>query len=236
MDAFCEEDAFLSRKISHLHLAVFLVWVLGTVVLGLFNPDEWLNLEEYGLFQNVQAGVLGIALGMTVLALFRAEGEQRPFWIFVLGFAFFFFWRELDLDQEFFEDRMFSWAYLFRDSVPMKNKLLLGVSSITLALGWGSHLVWQAATIVRTVGQRIHAATVLWGGLTLGCFGLAQIWDKATAFERDWGIQIYDRATKDPYVEEAFELLGAVAFVLLILELKSLPGAAHSSPDQCRPE
>ena len=207
-------------------------------MLGMLNPDEWLNMQEYGLFQNIQAGVLGLALGMTVLALHSAAGEERTFWIFFVAFAFFFFWRELDLDQEFFEDRMFSWAYLFRDSVSVKKKIILGVPSITLTLVWGGYLVWQASTIVRVVRQRLHVATLLWGGLTLGCFGLAQIWDKATAFQRDWGIRIYDRATKDPYIEEAFELLGAVAFVLLILELKRLPGEhpAGGDPDRSRPE
>ena len=59
------------------------------------------------------------------------------FWVFVLGFAFFFLWRELDLDQEFFADRMFSWAYLFRDSVPLSTKLILGLPSIGLSSGLG---------------------------------------------------------------------------------------------------
>lgn len=224
--------------LNPLHMAVFASCVVATLVLGMCNPNEWLNMQEYGLFQNIQAGVLGLAFGLSLLTLFRSGGDERTFWIFFVAFAFFFFWRELDLDQEFFEDRMFSWAYLFRDSVPVKNKIILGVPSMTLALGWVGHLVWQAPTIMRTVWQRIHAATVLWGGLTLACFGLAQIWDKTTAFQRDWGIQIYDRATKDPYVEEAFELLGAVAFLLLILVLKNLPHeqTAGDCPNQSRPE
>lgn len=216
-----------------LYMAVFVGCVLGALVLGMFNPDEWLNMQEYGLFQNIQASVLGGAFGLSLLRLFRSEGDERTFWIFFVAFAFFFFWRELDLDQEFFEDRMFSWAYLFRDSVPVKNKIILGVPSITLALVWTSHLVWQAPTIVHTVWQRLQTATVVWGGLTLTCFGLAQIWDKTTALQRDWGIQIYDRATKDPYVEEAFELLGGVAFLILIMTLKNHPvrPADESVPD-----
>lgn len=105
----------MSRKIRIPQLAVFVGCGVAVLTLGLLEAEEWLSMQEYGLFQNVQAGVLGL------LGLWRAEGEARAFWIFVLGFAFFFFWRELDLDQEFFEDRMFSWAYLFRDSVPPSN-------------------------------------------------------------------------------------------------------------------
>ena len=224
----------MSRKISGPQLAVFMGCGLVTLVLGLLDAEEWLSMQEYGLFQNVQAGVLGLALGLSLLSLWRAEGETRAFWILVLGFAFFFFWRELDLDQEFFEDRMFSWAYLFRDSVPLTSKIILGLPSLGLSLAWGGYVVWRAPTLVAGLRQRSQTASAVWGGLTLACFGLGQIWDKATAFQRDWGIQIYDRATKDPYIEEAFELLGAVAFVLLIVVLRR--AGPDSWPDRSRSE
>lgn len=81
-------------------------------------------------------------------------------------------------------------------------------------------MAWQAPTLVAALRRRSRAEDMVWGVLTLACFGLAQIWDKTTAFQRDWGIQIYDRATKDPYIEEAFEMLGGVAFVLPIVALR----------------
>ncbi len=210
----------MSRKIPGPQLSVFVGCGVVTLVLGLLGAEEWLSMQEYGLFQNVQAVLLGWAFALSLLSLWRAEGQTRTFWVFVLGFAFFFFWRELDLDQEFFEDRMFSWAYLFRDSVPLTNKVILGLPSLGLSLAWGGYMVWRGPTLVAMLRRYNQTPSVVWGGLTLVCFGLAQIWDKATAFQRDWGIQIYDRATKDPYIEEAFELLGAVAFVLLILVLR----------------
>ena len=210
----------MSRNIAGSQLAVFAGCGLATLVLGLLDAGAWLSMREYGLFQNVQAGVLGLALGLSLLSLWRAEGQARVFWVFVLGFAFFFVWRELDLDQEFFADRMFSWAYLFRDSVPLSTKLILGLPSIGLSLAWGGYVVWRAPLLAAGLRHSGRGASLVWAGLTLACFGLGQIWDKATAFQRDWGIRIYDRATKDPYVEEAFELLGAVAFVLLIVELR----------------
>ena len=209
----------MSRKICIPQL-VFVSCGVAVLALGLIEAEEWLSMQEYGLFQNVQAGVLGLALTLSLLSLWRAEGEGRAFWIFVLGFAFFFFGRELDLDQEFFEDRMFSWAYLFRDSVPLSSKIILGLPSLGLSLTWGSYVAWRAPTLVAAARQRSRAASVVWSALTLACFGLAQVWDKTTAFQRDWGIEVCDRATKDPYIEEALELLGGVAFVLLIVALR----------------
>ncbi len=210
----------------NLFVIIFLAVVAACTVLGAFDPDnnKFLNLEEYSPLQNLQAGLLGLALILNIAAIFRTEGQARSFWILLLAVSFFYAWRELDLDKEFLGARMFSWKYLTQseEKLPFKYKLLMAIPSISMTVLWLGHFLIRFRSIYRGTLERIQPLTVFWGAIHFIFFFVAQVWDKATMIRRHVKLNIHDMAHKDPFAEEAMELLGEVAFLFFILTLWNL--------------
>ncbi|GMV82390.1 MAG: hypothetical protein AMXMBFR7_35740 [Planctomycetota bacterium] len=191
------------------------------LILNATQPETWLNLEEWGAWQNTQNAVLFLALVLIVRAAVRAQYEARAAFVFVLGFIFFLFWRELDLDKELFGARMFSWTYLewSEDKMSWRVKVLLGGLSIGLSLGYLAFVLLNPRRIFRGLRDRMQPAVVLWGGIGGLFLALAQLWDKAAMIYRHLHVTIRSPEDKDPFDEEALELLGEIGMLLFVLAL-----------------
>lgn len=209
-----------------LHWYCLLAW--GAVALHLLDlsrlhPDHTLPayLAEDGPFQNLQLMLLGWALGICGLGLWRFQGDRRQALVFLLGPLFFLFWREADWDKDHLSAllgarqgvRMFSWRYLWSGAeVPTLLKVLWGTVSLGLAAAW---LVacWRVRTAWPTLVRLVKTPPVLfWLGLTGGCLALSQVLERV-------GLVSHTSGVRDPYWEEAPELLGEVALVSFMILL-----------------
>ncbi|MCZ7646543.1 MAG: hypothetical protein M5U26_14865 [Planctomycetota bacterium] len=207
-------------------LGVFAFVALACLIVSFTEPESWIgSLEEYSPFQNLQAAVLGVAFFANLYAIFRTAGDRRNLFAFALFFTFFLFWREMDLDKEFLHARMFSWTYLFKsdDKIPLVNKILLGAFSIGTAVSWLVFAALRFGSIRRSIAAHLQPRIVFWAALTFLLLFLAQIWDKASMIARHVHVVVHDMADKDPFDEEALELVGEVGVLFLVLAVMRTP-------------
>lgn len=223
-----------------LHWYCLLAW--GTVAAHLLDlsrlqPDRTLPayLAEDGPFQNLQLMLLGWALGICGLGLWRFRGDRRQALVFLLGPLFFLFWREADWDKDHLSAllgarqgvRMFSWRYLWSGAeVPALLKVLWGTVSLGLIAAW-LMACWRVRAAWPALVRLVKTPPVqFWLGLTLVCLGLSQ------GLER-LGLVPHLRGVRDPYWEEAPELLGEVAlvsFMILLFEHARLKSSGPVLP------
>ena len=186
--------------------------VAGVAGVGLTDPGHWLDLSDYGPMGHLQWMVLFAALAVAVAMAIRTRGEERCFWLVVAPLVWFLFWRELDFDSNVLTagDRAYSWGRMFETRLSLPQKLMLYVPSIGLTALWAVYVVRHLGAITRGVRRRLAPATVLW---TLGALGLllgSQLWDRK-----------YVGTNRPPerYTEEALELLGEIAVLVLVVTL-----------------
>ena len=191
---------------------------LGRLQPGVTMPDY---LAEDGPFQNLQLALLGWALLLCGRGIRRHQGEFRGALVILLGPCFFLFWREADWDKDHVSAwlgaegvRMFSWRYLTAGpEIPLQLKVVLGTISVGLAVAWG-FLCWRFRTSFRILLQFVRARMVsVWLILFLVCLSLAQFPD------RKWLPQEYHPTVREPYIEEAPELLGELALLFAVMTM-----------------
>jgi hypothetical protein len=222
-----------------LHWYCLLAWVTVAIHLGdlsRLQPDQVLPvyLAEDGPFQNLQLLLLAWALALCGLGLWRFQEDRRRAMVFLSGPLFYLFWREADWDKDHLSAllgadkgvRMFSWRYLWSGTeVPIRIKVLYGTVSLGLVAAWLEACRRARATWPMLVHWVSTPPVRFWLGLTLVCLVSSQ------ALER-LGLMPHASDVKDPYWEEALELLGEVAlvsFMILLFELarQKLPPSTH---------
>lgn len=201
------------------YLALYLIGIGLLLFLGFRDPESWMSMQDRGNFQLVQSAVLAVPLIAVLLMIRNTTGDERAFWVLVVGVAFFLFWRETDVDNQFFDARAFSWKYLAKDDVPLHVKLLLGIPSITLATLYAAFVLRRIPLLLREVRSRIVPQTIFWTAVTLGALLLSQIWDRARILEDHIGFRL-PASHDDSYSEEAMEMAGELAFAFLVLTVR----------------
>lgn len=192
-------------------------------------------LAEDGPFQNLQLLVLAGALGLCLLGLGRFRDARRGALVFLVGPLFYLFWREADWDKDHFSAllgaqqgvRLFSWRYLWSGSeVPTLLKVLWGGVSLGLLAAW-LRACWRVRTTWPTLTRLVKTPPVrFWLVLTLGCLGLSQMVERI-------GLVPHVPGVRDPYWEEALELLGELAllsFMILLFETARMNPPAPAPP------
>lgn len=208
-----------------LHWYCLLAW--GTVALHLLDltrldPDHALPgyLAEGGPFQNLQLILLGWALLLGAVAIWRHRGHDRGAAVFLVGPLFFLFWREADWDKDYFSAwlgtgegvRMFSWKYLWAGSeMPLALRMIFGVVSLGLAAVWLA-ACWRVRAAWQTFWRLVWTRPVFfWLVLSGVAFAGAQILDRSGL------VPSLTRCIRDPYVEEGPELLGALVLLCFVI-------------------
>jgi hypothetical protein len=221
------EPAFAAwlRTYPPLHWYCLLAW--GTTALHLLDlsrldPDHTLPgyLAESGPFQNLQLALLGWALLLCVVAIWRYQGHERGAAVLLVGPLFFLFWREADWDKDYFSAwlgagqgvRMFSWKYLWAGSeMPLTLKIVFGVVSLGLVAAWLA-VCWRFRAAWRTFRSLVWTRPVFfWLVLSGVSFAGSQV------LERSGLVPGLTRGIRDPYVEEGPELLGALALLCFVI-------------------
>lgn len=189
----------------------------------------------------MQLALLATALAFAVAGLCRGREPQRAAWMFLLGPLFFLTWREADLDKDYLSAwlgapsgvRMFSWKYLTGGAeMPGRLKWLFGLVSLGLVVLWLG-ACWRRRTAWRPFRQWIGSWPVWFWLLGAGIFLALPRLLEHSGLEKRWAPGV-----RDPYLEEAPELLGALAVLCFTLhfheKLREQTSPAHPLPEEDR--
>jgi hypothetical protein len=203
-------------------VGLFITLALHLVDLARMRPDVNMPgyLAEGGPFQNLQLAVLGWALLLCAVGIWTRSGTVRGALVFLVGPCFLLFWRESDWDKDYLGPwlgadngvRMFSWAYLVRGAeVPGLLKLVYGVVSLGLTFTWLA-VCWRYRASLRALWELVRSGSAwIWLMVTGLFLGASVVLDKS------WLMGAAHRGVRDPYLEEAPELLGELAWLFFIL-------------------
>lgn len=230
----CSESGW--RPIPPLHwycLLALITLALHLADLYRLDPDHSLAgyLAEGGPFQNLQLLLLGWSLALSVWALWRLEGTARGAMVFLVGPLFYLFWREADWDKDIFSAwfgveqgvRMFSWRYLWKGGeLPWQLRLVWGVVSLGLVATWG-WACWRARKAGRTFWQIMTLIPVwFWLALAVLCLAASQAAERLSLLPPS--------PARDPYLEEAPELLGELALLCFVIHFFEAAKRISPSP------
>jgi len=224
-----------------LHWYCLGAWLTLAVYLAdLYRLDPDRNLAGYmaegGPFQNLQLMLLGWALLLCLWGAWRLEHTIRRVTFFWLGPLFYLFWREADWDKDVFSAwfglergvRMFSWRYLWNGGeLPWLLRVIWGAVSLGMVAVW-AYGCWRARAVWPLFLRMLRSPPVVfWLGLTLFILIAAQ------AVERLGLAPASVPGVRDPYSEEAPELLGEFALLCSVIhfieQARALPRANEAS-------
>jgi len=164
-----------------------------------------------------QAVLLG---GAGVLCLVAMVRRRAGYWWWV-GPAFiclFMCWREVEVDDRYLGEHAFSWKYLFEATTPLPERLLLGIPSVGLSLAVLVVCLAKARRIIETLKRRDLRVGVLLFAAGLGLYMLAQAYDRAWGWSQKYSLYLPGfHGHRDDFWEEWFELIGAAAILMGVL-------------------
>jgi len=185
--------------------------------------DMATDFTESSLIEITQATLHGVACLLCVIALVRSGRQKADFywWVAPAFITFFMFWREAGIDSDILGlgENAFSWKYIFEGHMPIWKRLVLGIPSITLALTTLHVCRKHIRLLLKTVERRHVRLSVALFALGIGLYAVAQVYDRAWYFGREFGWNVWGfRAHRDDFWEECLELAGASAILLSVVD------------------
>jgi len=205
-------------------LTVLVAIFLAATAVRMSAPlDQPTDFKESSPIEIAQAALHGLACLLCLVAMFRSGRRQADFywWVAPAFITFFMFWREaeIDTDRLGFGENAFTWKYLFEGHMPIWERLVLGVPSITLALTVLHVCRKRARLLLKTVERRHVRASVAFFLLGIGLYAVAQVFDRAHYLLDNYGIDLWGvRARRDDFWEEVLELAGAASIFMAVVE------------------
>lgn len=196
------------------------------VMLGVGEAVRTLVAEETArriqaedrLVEVAQAVLLG---GAGVLCLVAMVRRRATYWWWV-GPAFiclFMCWREVEIDGRYLRYHAFSWKYLVDSRLSIYVRLLLGIPSVGLALLVLAICLVNVRPLLRTLRRCDLRVGVHLFALGVGLYLVAQGYDRAWGWAQHYGVHLPGFAGhRDDFWEEWFELMGAAAILMGVLD------------------
>ncbi len=177
---------------------------------------------EGGPLQNLRLARLAASLGLGLWTVWRCPGPEWRVWFYLLVPAAFLVWQEADLDKDHLSlwlgashgVRMFSWSYLAEgDEVPLRLKVLFGVVSMGLVV-LGLLGCWRCRAAWPAFWSRLWSGPRRFWLMASGLFFALPVAMERLGLESRWAPGV-----RNPFGEEAPELLGTLAWLCLVIHL-----------------
>jgi len=181
------------------------------------------NQADGRVIEIAQATLLALACLACVWAMVRTGWRKADFywWVAPAFICFFMCWREIEIDERYLGAHAFSWNYLIshsHHSTTTSQRLILGIPSLGLSLLVALLCIRHARMLLAALRQRHQRVGLVLFATGIGCYLLAQIYDRGHGLLSRHGIALPGFvAHRDDFWEEALELTGALAIFMAVV-------------------
>ena len=164
-----------------------------------------------------QAVILGVACVLCLVAMVRG-GAGWSWWVGPAFICFFMCWREAEIDGRYLRYHAFSWKYLVDSRLSIYMRLLMGIPSLATALAVVVICMVRARRLLALLRRRELRVGIWLFAAGLGFYLVAQGYDRAWGWAQHYGVHLPGFAGhRDDFWEEWFELIGAAAILMGVL-------------------